>query len=58
MYQSMKEEVVLRWRKKAENDLEIQYPEEYIELRINEAMALYETAKEVKEFVVEVTGNE
>jgi len=54
----MKEEVVLRWRKKAENDLEIQYPEEYIELRINEAMALYETAKEVKEFVVEVTGNE
>jgi hypothetical protein len=37
---------------------EIQYPEEYIELRIDEAMALYETAKEEKEFVVEVTGNE
>ncbi|NQE44498.1 hypothetical protein C5S31_00565 [ANME-1 cluster archaeon GoMg2] len=54
----MKEEVVLRWLKKAENDLEIQYPEEYIELRIDEAKALYETAKEVKEFVVEVTKNE
>ena len=37
---------------------EIQYPEEYIELSIDEAMALYETAKEVKEFVVEVTENE
>ena len=36
----------------------IPYPEEYIELRIDEAMALYETAKEEKEFVVEVTGNE
>ena len=31
---------------------EIQYPEEYIELRIDEAMALYETAKEEKEFVI------
>ena len=49
----MKEEVVLRWLKKAENDLEIQYLEEYIELSIVEAGALYETAKEVKEFVVE-----
>ena len=37
---------------------EIQYPEEYIELCIDEAMALYETAKEEKEFVVEVTKNE
>ena len=33
--------------------VEIRYPEEYIELRIDEARALYETAKEVKEFVVE-----
>ena len=32
--------------------VEIRYPEEYIELRIDEARALYETAKEVKEFVV------
>jgi len=54
----MKEEVVLRWLNKTENDLKLQYPEEYIELRIDEAIALYETAKEVKEFVVEVTGNE
>jgi hypothetical protein len=47
----MKEDVVLRWLKKTENDLEIRYPEEYIELIIDEARALYETAKEVKEFV-------
>ncbi len=33
--------------------VEIRYPEEYIELSIDEARALYETAKEVKEFVVE-----
>ena len=49
----MKEEIVLRWLKKAENDLKIRYPEEYIELSIDEARELYETAKEVKEFVVE-----
>lgn len=33
--------------------VEIRYPEEDIELHIDEARALYETAKEVKEFVVE-----
>ncbi|MCD6457055.1 MAG: HEPN domain-containing protein [Methanophagales archaeon] len=33
--------------------VEIRYPEEYIELSIDEARELYETAKEVKEFIVE-----
>ncbi len=33
--------------------VEIRYPEECIELSIDEARELYETAKEVKEFVVE-----
>jgi HEPN domain-containing protein len=30
--------------------VEIRYPEEYVELSIDEARGLYETAKEVKEF--------
>ena len=32
--------------------VEIRYPEEYIELSIDEARELYETAQEVKEFVM------
>jgi len=45
--------VVLRWLTKAENDLKIRYPEEYIELSIDEVGELYEPAKEVKGFVVD-----